>query len=106
MNALKGLKRAVALRLRRHSNLTAIAIKKASACVAHLQLHGCVVQSVTIRHDHVTVEIDQPGNWLRGSIHIARVNGRYREIVKVTAVHGCQVQWMEREAPAILQREG
>jgi hypothetical protein len=106
MNALKGLKRAIELRLRRHSNLTAIAIKKAAACVAHLQLHGCVVHAVIIRHEHVTVEIDQPGSWLRGSIHITRINGRYREIVKVTAVYGCQVQWVEREAHVLLQREG
>lgn len=106
MNALKGLKRAIELRLRRHSNITVTAMKKASACIAHLQLHSCVVQTVTVRRDHISIEIDQPSVWLQGSVHISRINGRYREIVKVTAVHGCQVQWIEREAHPLLQREG
>lgn len=105
-NALKTLRAAIELRLRRHSNLTAIAMKKATACIAHLQLHGCIVQRVTVQRDHVTVEIDQPSSWLQGAIHITRVNGRYREIVRVTAVLGCQVQWVEREAHVLLQREG
>jgi hypothetical protein len=105
-SALKTLRAAIELRLRRHSNLTVQSMKKASACIAHLQLHGCIVQTVIVRRDHVTVEIDQPSNWLRGSNHITRVNGRYREIVKVAAVHGCQVQWVEREAHVLLQREG
>lgn len=105
-SALKTLRTAIELRLRRHSNLTVIAMKKASACIAHLQLHGCVVQTVTVRRDHVSIEIDQPSAWLQGAIHITRINGRYREIVKVTAVLGCQVQWVEREAHVLLQREG
>lgn len=105
-SVLKDLRTAIELRLRRHSNLTVIAMKKASACIAHLQLHGCVVKRVIVQRDHVSIEIDQPSAWLQGSIHISRINGRYREIVKVTAVHGCQVEWVERELHPLLQREG
>jgi hypothetical protein len=104
--ALKDLQKAVELRLRRHSNITMQAMKKATRCIAHLQLHGCVVSTVTVVMDHVTVEIGKPGAWLKGAIHITRVNGRYREIVRVTAVLGCQVQWTEREAHVLLRREG
>jgi hypothetical protein len=105
-SVLKDLRSAIELRLRRHSNLTLQAMDKATACITHLQLHGCIVQRVTVQRDHVTVEIDQPSSWLQGAIHITRINGRYREIVKVTAVLGCQVQWTEREAHVLLQREG
>ena len=105
-STLKDLRAAIELRLRRHSNLTVQSMKKASACIAHLQLHDCVVERVIVQQSHVTVEIDRPSSWLQGSMHISRVNGRYREVIKVASVRGCQVQWIEREAHPLLQREG
>ena len=109
-NTLKTLRAAIELRLRRHSNLTFIAMRRASTCIADLQLHGCIVQRVVVERDHVTVRIDKPSTWLHGAVRISRIssiNGRYRETIKVTAVHGCQVEWLERSALSLFhQREG
>lgn len=102
----KKLRRAIELWLKRHSNLTVQSMKKAGGCIAFLQLHGCIVQQVTVRKDHVTIDIDQPGPWLKGSIHITRVHGSVRQVVKTTSVRGCQVNWIEVEANRLLQREG
>ena len=106
MSKLSHLRKAIELRLRRGSNLTVQSMKKASSCIAYLQQHGCIVHQVTVRKDHVTVDIDQPGPWLKGSIHITRVHGSVRQVVKTTSVRGCQVNWIEAEANRLLQREG
>jgi hypothetical protein len=107
MKPLKVLRTAVALHLRRsNTSLTVLALNKASACVAHLQLQGSNVHTVIVRHDHVTVEIDKPSAWLRGGLHIKRINGRYAETVKVAVVLGCQVQWVERELLIPSAKEG
>lgn len=105
-NRSKKLRRAIELWLKRHSNLTVQSMKKASACIAFLQLHGCIVQQVTVRKDHVIIDIDQPGQWLKGSIHITRVHGSVRQVVKTTSVRGCQVNWIELEQHQLLRREG
>jgi len=106
MKTLKKLKTAIALRLRSNTSLTEAALARATECVAHLQLHGCNVHAVIVRHDHVTVEIDQPSTWLGGALHVRRINGRYAETVKVAAVHGCQVEWVERDLLLPARREG
>jgi hypothetical protein len=106
MSKFSILRKAIELRLRRGSNLTVQSMKRASACIAHLQLHGCVVKQVTVRRDHVTIDIDDPSAWLQGAIHIARVRGQRREVIKVTTVLGCQVNWVEHEDHRLLRREG
>lgn len=106
MSVLNDIRQSIQQRLRNQSVDALRAVDKAAKVIRYLHLHDCTVQQVTIRPDHVVIDIDQPGQWLKGSIHITRVNGRYREIVKVAPVLGCQVQWIEREAHALLQREG
>lgn len=106
MNALKSIQQAIALRLRSQSNETLVTLRQAEACVIHLHKHCCTVQAVTVRRDYAVIEIDQPSAWLQGSICIRRVNGLHRETTKVAKVMGCQVQWVEREAHVLLQREG
>ena len=104
MNTLNDVKAAALARLRAHSEATLDAIKgKALDCIVEMHKHGITVQTVTVRNDHVTIEVDGPSQWLKGSIHITRVNGRYREIVMVTSVLGCQVQWVEQEEHPFLQ---
>ncbi|MGS1014077.1 hypothetical protein ACVCL0_09210 [Rhodanobacter sp. UC4450_H17] len=106
MSVLNDIRESIQLRLRTQSVAAMRAVDKAAKAIRYLHLHGCTVQQVTIRPDHVVIEIDQPGEWLKGSMHITRVNGRYREVVRVAPVLGCQVQWIEREAHVLLQREG
>lgn len=103
MTTLSDIKKAIALRLRHQSVAALAAVDKAAKAIRFLHLHGCTVQQVTVRPGHVTIEIDQPTEWLRGSIHITRVNGHYREVVRVAAVLDCQVQWVEREAHPLLR---
>ena len=107
MTTLSNVKEAAQLRLREHSKETLAALKgKALDCIVEMHKHGSTVQQVTVRRDHVTIEIDKPNEWLQGAIHVTRVNGRYREIVKVTSIMGCQVQWVEREEHPFLQQHG
>ena len=106
MNVLKDIKAAINCRLRNQSVQTLDAVDKAAKAIRYLHLHGCTVQQVTVRPGYVVIDIDQPGEWLKGSMHISRVNGPYREIVKVAPVMSCQVQWIERIAHPLLQREG
>lgn len=94
---LKDLKKAVELRLRRHSNITAVAMQRASSCVAHLQWCGYVVKTVTVQRERVTVEIDPPGPRMTGTKHLSRFHAKHRETVTVTTRLGCQVRWVERE---------
>ncbi|MHB1273648.1 MAG: hypothetical protein ACYCZD_12940 [Rhodanobacter sp.] len=107
MKALKGIQDAIALRLRSQSNETLATLRRAEKCVTYLHLHQCTVQQVTVRTNYAVIEIDPPRErWLTGSICIRRVNGLTRETTKVAKVMGCQVQWVEREAHVLLQREG
>lgn len=106
MNTLKAIRSAIELRLRHQSDETLQAVDKAAKCIRFLHLHGCTVQQVTVRPGYAAIDIDEPGAWLQGSICIRRVNGRYREVVMVAKVLGCQVQWVVREAHPLLQREG
>lgn len=106
MNVLKSIQKAIALRLHQQSNETLDSLRKAEKCILFLHLHGCTVQHVSVRRDHVVLDIDQPGDWLQGTIFIRRVNGSQRELHRVARVMGCQVQWVEREAHVLLRREG
>ncbi|WP_424682958.1 hypothetical protein [Frateuria sp. YIM B11624] len=106
MNALKGIQEAIALRLQRSSAAVQDQLKLAGKCVTFLHVHGCTVQQVTVRPDYVVVDINQPSDWLQGSIKIRRVNGFHRETVMVAKVLDCQVQWVVREKHRLLQREG
>jgi hypothetical protein len=106
MNALKGIQDAIALRLQRHSVQVLDSVKRASKCVAFLHVHGCTVQQITVRPDYVEIDINQPTDWLQGSIKVRRVNGYHREWVMVAKVMDCQVQWVVREKHRLLQWEG
>lgn len=107
MKSFKGIKSAIALRLSNHSNQTLDTVRRAEKCVMYLHLHGCTVQQVTVRKDYAVIDMDPPADkWLRGSVCIRRVNGLHRETTMVAKVMGCQVQWVEREAHVLLQREG
>lgn len=105
MNALKDIQDAIKLRLHNQSVQTLDAVDKAAKVIRYLHLHGCTVQQVVVRPGYVVLEIDKPGDWLKGAMHISRVNGRYREVVRVASVMSCQVQWTEREEHPLLQRE-
>ncbi|MGA7438611.1 MAG: hypothetical protein WBW32_10860 [Luteibacter sp.] len=96
MKALESIRTAVAFRLRAQSNDAFTNVKLALACVMHLHDLDCTVKEIVIRPKCVTVEIDPPNGALRGSLHINRVNGHYRERVMVTTALRCQVQWVER----------
>lgn len=107
IKSFKGIQSAIALRLSNHSNQTLDTIRRAEKCVIYLHLHHCTVLQVTVRKDYAVIEMDPPTDkWLQGSICIRRVNGAHRETTKVAKVMGCQVQWIEREAHVLLQREG
>ncbi|MFC5525252.1 hypothetical protein ACFPPA_05795 [Rhodanobacter ginsengisoli] len=106
MNVLKSVQKAIALRLSKQSNETLDSLRRAEKCILFLHMHGCTVQNVSVRRDHIVIDIDQPGTWLTGSIFIRRVHGSMRELHRVARVMGCQVQWVEREAHVLLQREG
>lgn len=106
MNVLKSVQEAIALRLQRSSAAVLQSVHRAGKCITYLHLHGATVQQVIVRPDHVVIEIDQPSDWLRGSIMLRRVNGYHREIVMVAKVLDCQVQWTVREKHRLLQREG
>jgi len=105
MSTLKDIQDAIRLRLHHQSVQTLDAVDKAAKVIRYLHLHGCTVQQVTVRPGYVTLEIDKPGPWLKGAMHITRVNGPYREVVRVASVMNCQVQWTEREEHPLLQRE-
>lgn len=106
MSTLTELKKSEQSRLREQSFETLVSLKgKALDCIVEMHKRRITVQQVTIRRDHVTIEIDKPGDLLQGSIHVTRVNGRYREVIKVTSVLGCQVQWVEQEAHPFLRGE-
>ena len=105
MSTLSIVKKASEERLRAYSDETLAALKgKALDCIAEMHKHGITVQQVTVRRDHVTIEIDRPSQWLKGSLHVTRINGRFREIVMVAAVKGCQVQWIEQDEHPLLRR--
>lgn len=106
MSTLATIRAAITLRLKTQSDETLKTVEEAARCIRFLHGHGCTVQQVTVRPGWASVDIDAPGDWLQGSVCIRRVNGRYRELVMVTKVLGCQVQWMVREAHPLLQREG
>ena len=104
MSTLSNLKKLSSLRHQIHSEETLAALKgKALDCMVEMHKHGVTVRKITIMREHVTIDIDQPDQWLRGSIHITRVNGGRREIVMVTSVLGCQVQWVKEEEHPFLQ---
>lgn len=103
---LDDIKKSIELRLREHSIELQRTVDKAAQCIAHLMEQGCNVHQLTVRRDYAVIEIDRPSDWMKGSIQVRRINGRYREIVMVTKVRDCQVQWIEREAHPLLQREG
>lgn len=106
MSTLNEVKEATQRRLRAYSDETLSALKgKALDCIVELHKSAITVQQITVRRDHVTIDIDDPGQLLTGSFHVSRINGSYREIVKVTAVRGCQVQWVEREKHPLLRGE-
>jgi hypothetical protein len=107
MKALKSIQAAIAMRLKSQSSEALETLRKAEKCVIYLHEHQCTVQTITVRRDYATIEIDPPATkWLQGSICIRRINGMVREITMVAKVMGCQVQWVEREAHKLLQREG
>lgn len=106
MSVLKDIQSAIQLRLRSQSNQTLESVRHAVKAVLYLHVHDCNVLEVTVRRDHVIIEIDQPSQWLTGRICVRRINGPYRETVKVTKVLDCQVQWVEREPHPLLRREG
>ena len=106
MNVLKGIQQAIALRLSSQSTAVLQAVRKAEKCILFLHLHGTTVQQVTVRSEHIVIDIDKPSDWLQGSVFIRRINGSQRETCMVARVQGCQVQWVEREAHKLLQREG
>jgi hypothetical protein len=106
MNTLEEVKKGIERRLRAQSIELQATVEKAARCIVHLMEQGCTIQQLTVRSDYAVIDIDQPGEWLKGSIFLSRINGRYRELVKVTKVRGCQVQWVEREAHPLLQKEG
>ncbi|MGO4699836.1 hypothetical protein [Dyella sp. 2RAB6] len=106
MNTLEEVKKNIDMRLRAQSVELQETVQKAAQCIVHLMEQGCTIQQLTVRPDYAVIDIDQPGEWLKGSILLSRINGRYRELVRVTKVRGCQVQWIEREAHPLLQREG
>lgn len=105
-NPLKTVQTAIALRLQRRSVATLEALKQAEKCIVFLHAHQATVQQVTVRLDYAVIDIDQPGDWLKGSISVRRIRGDQRELQMVTKVLGCQVQWLVREAHPLLRREG
>jgi hypothetical protein len=106
MSVLKNIRDAIELRLRSQTAEALKGLEQAATCVNHLLEHGCTVEQITVRRDYVVIDIDQPSSWLQGSICVRRFNGPYREVVMVTKVLGCQVQWIERELHPLLRREG
>lgn len=106
MSVLNGIRNAIELRLRNQTVEALRGLEQAGHCISHLLAHGCTVEQITVRRDYVVIDIDQPSSWLQGSICVRRINGRYREVVMVTKVLGCQVQWVERELHPLLRREG
>lgn len=106
MSVLNAVKTAIDLRLRRHSDDTLTQLRLAEACIVHLHRQGSTVQQVTVRRDHVVIDIDQPGAWITGSVYIRRVHGSVRALHKVGRVMGCQVQWVESEPNPMLQQAG
>ncbi|MEI7036473.1 hypothetical protein [Fulvimonas yonginensis] len=106
MKVLKGIQEAIELRLQRQSVAVLETARKVAKCVTYLHVHGCTVQQVVIRPDYAVIDIDQPSEWLKGSIAVRRVRGDQRELQMVTKVLDCQVQWIVREAHPLLRREG
>lgn len=106
MTALNDIQKSIQLRLRSQSIEVLRSAEKATACIHHLMERGCTIQQLTIRPDYAVIEIDEPGEWLLGSIQVRRINGHYRELVMVTRQMECQVQWVKREAHPLLRREG
>lgn len=106
MNPLNIVQDAIALRMQRRSVATLAAVKQAEKCIVFLHLYQCTVHQVTVRNDYAVIDIDQPGEWLQGSISVRRIRGDQRELTMVTKVLGCQVQWVVREAHPLLRREG
>ena len=106
MKTLEQVKENIKLRLRDHSIELKATVEKAAKCIVYLMDHGCAIEQVTVRYDYAVIDIAEPSEWLKGSIHVRRVNGGYRELVMVTTVRGCQVQWLVHEPHPLLQREG
>lgn len=106
MNTLEQVKKSIKLRLRDQSIELKAMVEKAANCIVYLMDHACAIEQVTVRYDYVVIDIAEPSDWLKGSIHVRRVNGGYRELVMVTTVRGCQVQWLVREPHPLLRREG
>jgi len=103
---MKAVATAIHQRLERKSAQVLEQVQVAAKCIVFLHLQGSTVQTVTVRPDYTVIDIDQPGEWLKGSIRLSRVNGYHREVQMVAKVMGCQVQWIVIEKPRLLQREG
>ncbi len=104
MNTLKEVALQMVLRMRSRSDEVMRQLHEAMACAFHLHDRGCIVLQITVRHDYAVIEIDKPAE-LQGALKVTRINGRYREVVRVTRLMGCQVEWTERGLLTPLQRE-